>query len=60
MVPGTRADLLLVEGDPSSDLAALSKIRAVILSGVRVRRLPLEAPPTALERPKNPGTQRAP
>jgi len=60
VVPGTRADLLLVEGDPSSDLAALSKIRAVILSGVRVRRLPLEAPPTALERPKNPGTQRAP
>jgi imidazolonepropionase-like amidohydrolase len=38
---GKRADLLLVEGDPSRDVAAVSRIRAVIRRGVRVQRTPL-------------------
>jgi imidazolonepropionase-like amidohydrolase len=38
---GKRADLLLVEGDPSRDVAAVSRIRAVIHGGVRVERIPL-------------------
>lgn len=46
IAPGTRADLLLVEGDPRLDLAALSRIREVILGGARLRREPLEAPPS--------------
>jgi imidazolonepropionase-like amidohydrolase len=35
---GRRADLLLVSGDPSSDLAALAAIREVIVRGVRLER----------------------
>jgi imidazolonepropionase-like amidohydrolase len=35
---GTQADLLLVEGDPTQDLNALSRIRAVIKAGVPVER----------------------
>src|SRR5262245_2426189 len=38
---GKRADLLLVEGDPTRDIASASRIRAVILGGVRVERFPL-------------------
>jgi imidazolonepropionase-like amidohydrolase len=38
---GRRADLLLVEGDPSADVAALARIREVILGGVRVERFPV-------------------
>lgn len=38
---GKRADLLLVEGDPTRDIAAVSRIRAVIQRGVRVERFPL-------------------
>jgi imidazolonepropionase-like amidohydrolase len=38
---GKRADLLLVEGDPTRDIAAVSRIRAVIQAGVRVERFPL-------------------
>jgi imidazolonepropionase-like amidohydrolase len=37
---GRRADLLLVEGDPTRDIAATSRIRAVIQGGVRVERHP--------------------
>jgi imidazolonepropionase-like amidohydrolase len=40
---GKRADLLLVEGDPTTDLAAVSRIRDVILGGVRLERTPVAA-----------------
>ena len=42
---GQRADLLLVEGDPTRDVAALSAIRAVLLDGVPIARTPVENPP---------------
>ncbi len=35
--PGRRADLLLVEGDPTQDIAATRAIRGVWAAGVRVR-----------------------
>lgn len=38
---GQRADLLLVRGDPTVDLAALSQIDQVFLSGARLERKPL-------------------
>ena len=38
---GKRADLLLVEGDPSADVEALSRLRAVFLAGVPVERTPV-------------------
>ena len=41
---GQRADLLLVEGDPTRDVAALSAIRAVLLDGVPIERTPVENP----------------
>ena len=44
VVPGARADLLLISGDPRQDLAALSRIREVIVGGVRLQREPLQAP----------------
>ena len=37
---GRRADLLLVEGDPTRDVDAVSRIRAVIQGGVRIERFP--------------------
>jgi imidazolonepropionase-like amidohydrolase len=37
---GRRADLLLVDGDPTADVGVLSKIRAVILRGVELKRKP--------------------
>lgn len=37
---GRRADLLLVEGDPLTDVAALSRIRAVVVRGRLVVRTP--------------------
>lgn len=40
---GRRADLLLVAGDPTVDLAALSEIREVIVGGARVQRIPIGA-----------------
>ncbi|MFQ5632838.1 MAG: amidohydrolase family protein [bacterium] len=36
--PGQRADMLLVQGDPSSDITALSKIEKVFLEGVEIKR----------------------
>jgi len=38
---GKRADLLLVEGDPSADVGALGNIRQVFLGGVALERTPL-------------------
>ncbi len=35
---GQRADMLLVQGDPSSDITALSKIEKVFLEGVEIKR----------------------
>jgi imidazolonepropionase-like amidohydrolase len=41
VAPGKVADLLLVEGDPTADLAKLAEIRAVLKGGVPVERIPL-------------------
>lgn len=38
---GARANLLLVEGDPTQDLAALARIRAVLKDGVPLERIPV-------------------
>jgi imidazolonepropionase-like amidohydrolase len=38
---GQRADLLLVRGDPTADLADLAQIDQVFLSGARLERKPL-------------------
>jgi len=35
---GKRADLLLVDGDPTADISALADIREVIAGGVRLER----------------------
>lgn len=44
IAPGLRADLLLVEGDPTGDVAALQNLRAVYLAGVALERAPLVNP----------------
>ena len=36
--PGSRADLLLVRGNPSEDINALAAIEAVFVGGVRLER----------------------
>lgn len=41
---GTRADLLLVEGDPAADVGNLAHIRAVLKDGVPLERRPRTAP----------------
>ena len=38
---GRRADLLLIEGDPTRDLDALARIRAVVKNGVLLERRPI-------------------
>lgn len=38
VAPGSRADLLLVRGDPTEDIDALAAIEAVFVGGVRLRR----------------------
>jgi len=38
---GKRADLLLVEGDPTRDVGVLARIRAVIKGGVALERRPI-------------------
>lgn len=43
VAPGKRADLLLVNGDPTADLDALSRIRAVIKNGTPLHRQPLKS-----------------
>jgi len=40
---GKRADLLLVEGDPSRDIGAIDQIRQVFLAGVPLERVPVAA-----------------
>lgn len=40
---GKRADLLLVEGDPTTDLRALSDIRAVVRDGLVLERIPIRS-----------------
>ena len=40
---GKRADLLLVEGDPTKDLDALARIRTVIKGGVPLERHPIKS-----------------
>jgi imidazolonepropionase-like amidohydrolase len=37
VAPGARADLLIVDGDPTTDLAAIERVRAVVAAGVVVR-----------------------
>jgi imidazolonepropionase-like amidohydrolase len=37
---GKRADLLLVEGDPTTDLAALARIKLLIQDGLAIERIP--------------------
>jgi imidazolonepropionase-like amidohydrolase len=39
---GRRADLLLVDGDPTRDVAALASIRLLLLGGVPIERTPVE------------------
>ncbi|HYH46629.1 MAG TPA: amidohydrolase family protein [Thermoanaerobaculia bacterium] len=36
IAPGYRADLLVVNGDPLADLAALQRVRIVVLDGVLI------------------------
>ena len=33
IAPGARADLLIVDGDPTSELAAIERVRAVVAAG---------------------------
>ena len=40
VAPGQRADLLLVDGDPTADVAASARIRGVWLAGVALARRP--------------------
>lgn len=40
VAPGMRADLLLVEGDPTRDIAALHRIAAIWKNGYRIGRTP--------------------
>ncbi len=45
IAPGQRADLLLVQGDPTEDLAAVHAIRGVWLEGVELRRIGVDGHP---------------
>ena len=44
VAPGQRADLLLVQGDPTQDIAAVDHILGVWLEGVELHRIGLEGP----------------
>jgi imidazolonepropionase-like amidohydrolase len=41
IAPGKIADLVLVEGDPTADIRAVSRIRAVFQGGVLLERRPV-------------------
>ena len=41
IAPGKRADLLLVDGDPTADIEAVSSIREVVHRGVVLERTPV-------------------
>ena len=43
--PGKRADLILVEGDPSQNIDALADIREVFLQGIPIDRIPVSNSP---------------
>ena len=43
LLPGCRADVLVVEGDPLTDIAAVGQVRAVWLDGRLVHQEPTEA-----------------
>lgn len=49
IAPGLRADLLVVDGDPSADLAALQQIRLVVRGGMPVERLDVDGRPLGVE-----------
>ena len=55
IAPGLRADLLLVDGDPTRDITATRQIAAIWKGGVPVERPRQEKPPAAL-----PGTAPSP
>ena len=42
VAPGQRADLLLVQGDPSVDIEAVDEIRGVWIDGVELERIGLD------------------
>lgn len=44
IAPGKRADLILVEGDPTADIGAMSRIRDVMKDGVLLVRNPVGKP----------------
>ncbi len=44
IAPGQRADLLLVRGDPTTDIGALAAIEEVFLDGIRLQRHAFEPP----------------
>jgi imidazolonepropionase-like amidohydrolase len=52
VAPGKRADLVLVDGDPLADIAAIDAIRLVIRDGVMLERHPQGpgGPPQTTER----------
>jgi imidazolonepropionase-like amidohydrolase len=44
IAPGKRADLVLVEGDPTADIRATQRIRDVFQNGVQLERRPRQDP----------------
>jgi imidazolonepropionase-like amidohydrolase len=51
---GKRADLLLVQGDPTSDITATRAIKGIWKGGVKYDREPAAAPAVAVAAPSNP------
>jgi Tol biopolymer transport system component len=61
IAPGRVADLLIIDGDPLSDLADMVRIDTVVIGGeARPLSAFLDRPPAALEKFTQPGTQRLP
>jgi imidazolonepropionase-like amidohydrolase len=48
IAPGLRADLLLVDGDPTTDITATRNITAIWRNGTRLHRQPRPASPAAI------------